>query len=203
MLCSSSSRRSRSSRGLLLGAVMVVLALLVAGVAGESADLYAVQCAKVRTTVGGGVDVLMQWVGLCVAGCRGTVVEFSAEYSIDSSMGAGRNVDVGNALGQGCALLCPSSIIDSTNRPTDTNAAHRTQPGVRQGAQGGQRGDRGAQGRSGGREAHLGLRGQGRRHLQHGACVCVYVYVHMWVGGERPSNRNQSCGVGRSTRLSS
>lgn len=87
MLSSSSSSRSRSSRGLLLGAVMVVLALLVAGVAGESADLYAVQCAKVRTTVGG-VDALMQWVDLCVAGCRGTV-ELSAEESIDSSMGRG------------------------------------------------------------------------------------------------------------------
>lgn len=45
----SSSRTSRRGRGL-LGAVMgVVLALaLVAGAAGESADLYAVQCAKVR-----------------------------------------------------------------------------------------------------------------------------------------------------------
>lgn len=45
---SSSSRRSGGSRGLLLGALAVVLALLVAGVAGESADLYAVQCAKVN-----------------------------------------------------------------------------------------------------------------------------------------------------------
>lgn len=51
MRSGSSSSRSGSSRGLVLGAVMAVLALLVAGVAGESADLYAVQCAKVRTTV--------------------------------------------------------------------------------------------------------------------------------------------------------
>lgn len=36
-----------SSGGRLLGALAMVLALLVAGVAGESADLYAVQCAKV------------------------------------------------------------------------------------------------------------------------------------------------------------
>ncbi len=43
---SSQSRRG-SSRGLLLGLVAVVLALLVAGAAAESADLYAVQCAKV------------------------------------------------------------------------------------------------------------------------------------------------------------
>jgi hypothetical protein len=55
---SRSSRGScRSSRGLLLRVVAVVLALLVAGVAGESADLYAVQCAKVRQMLSVGRSV--------------------------------------------------------------------------------------------------------------------------------------------------
>lgn len=92
MRSGSSSSRSGSSRGLVLGAVMAVLALLVAGVAGESADLYAVQCAKVRTTVHGGVG---PWgVGMCEGGGVATFQELIAQRNSASTMTHARGIGV-------------------------------------------------------------------------------------------------------------